>query len=70
MTELQMGLIGLGIIAVAGVLTYNKWQEARHRRQAEGMLEDGLPDVLLDDSSAPGERKGAGKGKDAGGRKM
>jgi FtsZ-interacting cell division protein ZipA len=62
MTELQMGLIGLGVVAVAGVLVYNKWQEMRQRRQAEGLLKDGLPDVLLDGFSAPGERKGADKG--------
>jgi hypothetical protein len=68
MTELQMSLIGLGVVAVAGVLAYNKWQETRQRRQAEGMLKDGLPDVLLDGPSAPGERKNAGQGRDAGGR--
>ena len=32
MTELQMGLIGLGAAAVAGVLGYNKWQEYRHQK--------------------------------------
>jgi FtsZ-interacting cell division protein ZipA len=58
MTELQMGLIGLGVVAVAGVLVYNKWQEMRQRRQAEGMLKNSLPDVLLDGSSAPGESAG------------
>ena len=31
MTELQMGLIGLGCAAVVGVVAYNKWQEYRHR---------------------------------------
>jgi hypothetical protein len=67
MTELQMGLIGLGVVAVVGVLAYNKWQEMRQRRQAEGMLQDGLPDVLLDGSSAPGESAGKGADKGAGG---
>ena len=48
MTELQMGLIGLGAIAVVGVVAYNKWQEVRQRRQAEQALKASHPDVLLD----------------------
>ncbi|MBN8456038.1 MAG: hypothetical protein J0M31_23630, partial [Candidatus Accumulibacter sp.] len=33
MTDLQMGLIGLGGVAVVGVLAYNKWQDGRgHQR--------------------------------------
>ena len=32
MTELQMGLIGLGALAVVGVVAYNKWQEHRQRK--------------------------------------
>jgi hypothetical protein len=47
MTELQMGLMGLGIVAVAGVLAYNKWQETRHRQQIEEMLSVGHPDILF-----------------------
>ena len=35
MTELQMGLIGLGVAAVFGVFGYNKWQEMRQRKVAE-----------------------------------
>ena len=47
MTELQMGLLGLGALAVVGVLGYNKWQEARQRKQAESVLKASHPDVLL-----------------------
>lgn len=47
MTELQMGLIGLGAIAVVGVLGYNKWQESRHRKLAESLLKPAHDDVLL-----------------------
>ena len=47
MTELQMGLIGLGVATVAGVLAYNKWQETRQRRQGEEILKVGHPDVLF-----------------------
>jgi len=49
MTELQMGLIGLGAFAVIGVVAYNKWQEMRQRKQAEQALKASLPDVLLDE---------------------
>ena len=41
MTELQMGLIGLGAIAVVGVLGYNKWQEVRQRKAAEKAMRAG-----------------------------
>ncbi len=54
MTELQMGLLGLGALAVVGVLGYNKWQEARQRKQAESMLQVGHPDVLLDGDAGAG----------------
>ena len=47
MTELQMGLIGLGAFAVVGVVAYNKWQEIRQRKQAEQVLQANHPDVLL-----------------------
>ncbi|MFT3850105.1 MAG: cell division protein ZipA C-terminal FtsZ-binding domain-containing protein [Propionivibrio sp.] len=49
MTELQMGLIGLGATAVVGVFAYNKWQELRHRRLAEKVLDVRHTDVLLDE---------------------
>jgi len=46
-TELQYGLIGLGVLAVAGVVAYNKWQEHRHRKVAESVLRPQHDDVLL-----------------------
>ena len=50
MTELQMGLIGLGAAAVVGVFGYNKWQESRHRKLAESLLKPAHDDVLLGDA--------------------
>lgn len=50
MTELQMGLIGLGATAVAVVLGYNKWQEVRQRKLAEQLLSAAHSDVLLDEA--------------------
>ena len=50
MTELQMGLLGLGATAVVGVFAYNKWQEYRHRKLAEKVLDVHHADVLLDEA--------------------
>lgn len=47
MSELQLGLLGLGTLAVLGVVAYNKWQEHRHRKLAEQVLQRGHTDVLL-----------------------
>jgi FtsZ-interacting cell division protein ZipA len=47
MTELQIGLIGLGLVAVAGVVVYNTWQEYRHRKLARELLNENRPDVLF-----------------------
>lgn len=52
MTELQMGLIGLGVVAVAGVVVYNQWQEKKHRRLAEEALQGERADVLLEREEA------------------
>lgn len=54
MTELQTGLIGLGAAAVIGVAAYNKWQEYRHRKLAEQVLQSHHADVLLDAPQAGG----------------
>lgn len=48
MSELQLGLIGLGGAAIVGVVAYNKWQECRHRKRAEKLLQERHTDVLLD----------------------
>ena len=57
MTDLQMGLIGFGGVAVLGVLAYNKWQERKHRKMAEKLLSARQTDVLLDE---PGSASGGG----------
>lgn len=54
-SELQMGLIGVGVAAVVGVVAYNKWQEGRHRRRAEKAFGEAHSDVLLE----PGLREPA-----------
>ena len=65
MTELQMGLIGLGATAVVVVLGYNKWQEMRQRKLAEQLLSAGHADVLLDESEPDGAEPGIYADEDA-----
>ena len=47
MSELQIGLLGLGVIVVTGVLIFNKVQELRARRAAEKQFGRKHDDVLL-----------------------
>ncbi|MEO8012170.1 MAG: hypothetical protein ABI650_11040, partial [Dokdonella sp.] len=49
MTELQLGLIGVGGAVVVGVVAYNKWQEYTHRKLAEQLMQARNTDVLLDE---------------------
>lgn len=49
MTDLQIGLAVIGVLAVAGVLAYNRLQERRARRAAERAFASGHSDVLLDE---------------------
>ena len=51
--ELQFGLIGLGVLAVAGVLIFNFWQERRARKHAEQAFRSTHHDVLLDEQGEP-----------------
>jgi len=55
MTELHIGLLAFGGVAVVGVLAYNKWQERKHRQVAEQMLRPSDDDVLLEAGEAPEE---------------
>ncbi len=52
MTELQIGLIGLGTAAVVAVFGYNKWQELRQRKIAEALLKPKHEDVLFSGGTA------------------
>lgn len=54
LSELQLGLIGAGAFAVVGVFAYSKWQERRHRRQAEKVFGPEQRDVLLEPEPAGG----------------
>jgi FtsZ-interacting cell division protein ZipA len=47
MSELQVGLLGVGAVVVAAVFLYNKWQERRYRRKAEAGFASRHEDVLM-----------------------
>jgi len=58
MSELQLGLLGIGVLAVVGVLAYNKLQERRLGRQAEAAFGSHHEDVLMGgtgDVAQPGQ---------------
>jgi hypothetical protein len=47
MSDLQLGLLGIGVVVVVGVIAYNKWQEGTLRRRAEAAFASGHRDVLF-----------------------
>jgi hypothetical protein len=49
MTDLQVGLAVIGVLAVAGVLAYNWLQERRAKRAADRAFASSHSDVLLDE---------------------
>lgn len=51
MTDLQLGLLIIGAVAVAGVLVYNRVQERATRRDAQRAFGSQHADVLLDEAS-------------------
>jgi FtsZ-interacting cell division protein ZipA len=59
MGELHFGLLSIGVLVVAGVFFYNKWQERRYRREAEAAFGARHEDVLM--RSGPGEGQHAGE---------
>ena len=55
MTDLQIGLLVIGAIVVAGVLLFNRLQERRARRAAEQAFRSSAADALLAESPARAE---------------
>ncbi|HSD54179.1 MAG TPA: cell division protein ZipA C-terminal FtsZ-binding domain-containing protein [Burkholderiales bacterium] len=56
MSDLQLGLLGIGVLVVLAVIAYNKWQELKLRRRAEATFGSSHHDVLF------GARSESGKG--------
>ena len=52
MTDLQLGLLVIGAVAVAGVLVYNRVQERATRREAQRAFGSQHADVLLDETAS------------------
>ena len=62
MSDLQLGLLGIGVLVVAGVLIYNRLQEARLKRQTEAAFGSPHDDVLMSGKTGgtePGQRGGS-----------
>jgi hypothetical protein len=55
MSDLQLGLLAIGVAVVAGVIAYNRWQEARLRRRTEGAFASRHDDALLRGGGAAAE---------------
>ncbi|MDP1605298.1 MAG: cell division protein ZipA C-terminal FtsZ-binding domain-containing protein [Rhodocyclaceae bacterium] len=53
MSELQMAMIGFGVLLVAAVWGYNLWQARKQRRIAQSVLPMAQPDVLMAGRSEP-----------------
>lgn len=47
MNELQMAMIGFGVLLVVVVWGYNLWQARKQRRLAQAVFPDAQPDVLM-----------------------
>jgi hypothetical protein len=57
MTELQIGLLAIGVLVVAGVLAYNAVQERRARREAEHSFRSAHSDALLGEPTSRRETR-------------
>lgn len=67
LSELQLSLIGAGLVAVAGVWGYNAWQEYRQRKLAQRIFgNDRSADVLMQGETAEADPDAAGETSDQG----
>ena len=56
MSDLQISLLAIGTVVVAGVMTFNWWQSRKYRSQAEAMFKGERKDALFQTPSAPLEQ--------------
>lgn len=52
-SELQMGLVGVGGVVVVGIFALNKWQERKQRKAAEALANVGVQEPVVGESAAP-----------------
>ena len=55
MSDLQISLLAIGALVIAGVFLLNGWQERQFRRRAERAFAREHDDVLLQEAPAQGE---------------
>lgn len=55
MNELQISLIGIGVVVVGAIYVYNLWQEKRHKKVAERLFPEQREDVLMPGSTEVSE---------------
>jgi hypothetical protein len=55
MSDLQLGLLAIGVAVVVGVIAYNRWQEARVRRRTEGAFAVRHGDALFGRGATDGD---------------
>jgi hypothetical protein len=53
MSDLQIGLLLIGVVIVAGVLLFNRLQERRFRKQADAAFQTPLGDALMQPGAVP-----------------
>ena len=60
MSDLQISLLGIGVVVIGGVLLYNWYQERQLRRRLGEAFSEAHEDVLLDDGSVRGANGATG----------
>ncbi|MGE5522962.1 MAG: hypothetical protein ACM3SS_04540, partial [Rhodospirillaceae bacterium] len=53
MSDLQLSLLGIGILVVTAVYLYNWWQERRLRRRLQDAFGEQRDDALMEPQAAP-----------------
>ena len=69
MSDLQLGLLGIGVIVVVAVIAYNKWQEFKLKRRAETTFASSHHDVLFGERVLDSIRRVGRSGRRPGGRR-
>lgn len=55
MSQLQLGLLGIGVLVIASVVFYNWWQERSIRRDMVRRFDGPIDDVLMGNKTAAGQ---------------
>jgi len=58
MSDLQLGLVVLGVLVVVGVYAFNRWQERQLKRRMHDAFGSPPADILIDSASTPAGDRG------------